>query len=249
VDTRVVTVNPFSAGTITGTAKVKVGSTITLSNATTGGTWSSSASGVATIGSTGVVTGVADGTATISYTVTNTCGSAIATRVVTVTLIGTTFGGGVIAYVLQPGDPGYIAGETHGLIAAPSDQSTGIQWGCYGTIVSGTSTAMGTGAANTAIVSSACGAGTAARLCADLELNGYSDWYLPSQGELQKLHDNSSEIGGFTTGDNYWCSSESISYSPANYAFAIFIRAGVTASFGYFNKNDTIPGVRAVRTF
>jgi hypothetical protein len=210
--TKVVSVSATpSAGTITGTATVTVGSTTTLSNATIGGTWSSTATGVATVGSTGIVTGIAAGTTNISYTVTNTCGSAVATRVVTVNAssltIGATYGGGKIAYILVPGDPGYITGETHGLIAAPSDQSTGIQWGCYGTTVGGTSTTLGTGATNTAIVSAACGAGTAARLCADLVLGGYSDWYLPSSDELQKLYINRSSIGGFTTGF-YWSSSE-----------------------------------------
>lgn len=236
-----------SAGTITGTATVTASSTTTLSNATTGGAWSSSATGVATVGSTGVVTGVAAGTATISYTVTNGCGSAVATIVVTVsagsTTVGSTFGGGVIAYIYVAGDPGYVSGEVHGLIAAPSDQSTGIQWGCYSTttMVGGTSTALGTGAANTAIVSAACGAGTAARLCADLVLNGYSDWYLPSRDELNKLYINRSSIGGFTGTGVYWSSSE---YNAAS-AWAIAFATGATFLNNKFNADH----VRAVRAF
>ena len=42
--------------------------------------------------------------------------------------IGHIYLGGKIAYIFQPWDPGYIAGEVHGLIAAASDQSTVIQW-------------------------------------------------------------------------------------------------------------------------
>jgi uncharacterized protein YjdB len=240
--TRIVTVYPTSAGTITGTATLVVGTTTALSNATTGGTWSSGATGIATVGSTGVVSGVAAGTATISYTITNSCGSAVATRVVTVSVltIGASYGGGVIAHIYVAGDPGYVAGETHGLIAAPSDQSTGIQWGCYGTLVGGTSLALGTGAANTAIVSAACGTGTAARLCADLVLNGYSDWYLPSRNELIKLYINRSSIGGFSTGF-YWSSSE----ASASTAWYINFFDGATNANG-----KTVPKyVRALRAF
>ncbi len=61
--------SPCSGGTITGTAKVCVGSTTNLSDAITGGTWVSNTTSVATIGSsTGVVTGVGAGTDVITYT-------------------------------------------------------------------------------------------------------------------------------------------------------------------------------------
>ena len=84
--TRVVTVNAApGAGTISGAATVCGGATITLTDAVSGGTWSSGAPAVATVGATGIVTGVSLGTATISYTVTNSCGTATATANVTVT--------------------------------------------------------------------------------------------------------------------------------------------------------------------
>ena len=63
--------NPIPSG-ITGSTTVCVGSTVTLSDVTTGGTWTSSSSN-ATVGSTtGIVTGVTAGTATITYTITST---------------------------------------------------------------------------------------------------------------------------------------------------------------------------------
>jgi hypothetical protein len=56
---------------ITGAANLCAGNTITLADATPGGTWASTNTGVATIDASGVVTGVAPGTTTISYTITN----------------------------------------------------------------------------------------------------------------------------------------------------------------------------------
>jgi hypothetical protein len=230
-----------TAGSITGIATVFTGSTTTLSNATTGGEWSSNATDIATVDSTGIVTGVAAGTAIISYTKTLACGSATTTLAVTVTTltIGASYGGGKIAYIFMPGDPGYIAGETHGLIAAPNDQGV-AQWGCYGTFVGGTTTGLGTGLANTGIISAACGESTAARLCADWELGGYSDWYLPSRGDLMKVYINRMHIGGFL-GGFYWCSSDS---APGNAWYVNFI----DGSAGGFSKYELL-NVRAVRSF
>ncbi len=75
--------NPVVAD-ITGTSSVTMGSTITLSNATSGGTWSSATPSVATVSSTGVVTPVSAGTSVISYSVTNSCGTTTKTITVTV---------------------------------------------------------------------------------------------------------------------------------------------------------------------
>lgn len=72
------------AAPITGTGSVCVGQTTLLSDATPGGIWTSGAAAVATVSGAGLVTGITSGTATISYAVTNPCGTATSTYVVTV---------------------------------------------------------------------------------------------------------------------------------------------------------------------
>ncbi len=72
-----------AAGTITGGSNVCVLGSISLTDATGTGTWSSSNTN-ATVNSSGLVTGVAGGTAVISYTVTNACGNNSALKTVTV---------------------------------------------------------------------------------------------------------------------------------------------------------------------
>ena len=57
-----------TAAPVTGNSGVCVGGTTQLANATTGGTWSSNNTGVATVSSTGLVSGVTAGTVTITYT-------------------------------------------------------------------------------------------------------------------------------------------------------------------------------------
>ena len=80
-----ITVNPSpDAGIISGMPTVCAGDTVSLSDSVTGGTWTSTAIATASVGSTGTVAGIASGTATISYTITNSCGAAAATKVVTV---------------------------------------------------------------------------------------------------------------------------------------------------------------------
>ena len=77
--TAIVTVNAVP-GPINGNAPICQGSTITLTDATGGGVWSSVSGGVAAISTAGVVTGSTVGTSLVSYTI----GSCASTVVVTV---------------------------------------------------------------------------------------------------------------------------------------------------------------------
>jgi hypothetical protein len=155
--------------------------------------------------------------------------------------IGDSYKGGKIAYILQSGDLGYSAACLHGLIAAPSDQSPGTGWGCSGgTMIGGTSIDIGTGQANTTIIVNGClEPAIAARLCNDLVLNGYSDWYLPSKDELHELFLNQNAIGGFDYNSAYWSSSE----ASENLAW----KEGISGPG--FNDKSYPDRVRAVRSF
>ena len=134
--------------------------------------------------------------------------------------IGQVYGGGVIGYLLLPGDAGYSSTVQHGLIVAVIDQSSGAQWGCAGATNGAAGTAIGTGAANTTAILSHCTTtGIAAYLCHNYTGGGFTDWYLPSKDELNQFYVNRTAIAtgaslasgnGFVT-SNYWCSSENAS--------------------------------------
>ena len=181
---------------------------------------------------------------------TNSVGTAYGNEVsfTTTLAVGDSFQGGKVAYILQSGDPGHTAGEIRGLIAATSDQGTGIAWwnGNY-TSTGATATALGSGSTNTtAIITSQGNTGSyAAKICRDYTDGIYHDWYLPSDDELTKLYLNRTAIGGFSygpyEGSGYWSSTET---GSSNAWRRMFLGGSNFSAWKYLPYN-----VRAVRSF
>lgn len=155
----------------------------------------------------------------------------------------------MLVYLLVAGDPGYSATVQHGLIAATTDQSTGIIWAIaayQNTSVTGTLSTIGRGSANTDKIIAQNGAGTtyAAGLARAYTGGGYSDWYLPSKDELNKLFLN--RVLFSTAPDKlYWSSSEWVDPSETSW-FQVFDDSGYQGGGGKFE--GTIY-VRAFRSF
>lgn len=137
---------------ITGVLSVCPGSTSTLTDAMGGGTWSSSAPGIASIGSaTGIFTGVSPGTATITYSLSTDC---FVTAVVTVNIVpasitgtvticlgsgtnlyNTVAGGSWISANTAVATVGSSDGIVSGISAGTATVSYILPTGCYTTTV------------------------------------------------------------------------------------------------------------------
>lgn len=167
------------------------------------------------------------GTGTFSVNV-NTGGTNI------VHTIGESYGGGIVFYVYD--------GGKHGLIAATSDQSTGVIWNNGSSVdCNAVRNGINGGMSNTERIIIKQGGGTyAAQVCANFGGSSYGDWYLPSPIELNFLYLQRAAVGGFTT-NTYWSSREPGDTGATAQNFS----NGVQSSF---NKGNTFY-VRAIRAF
>ncbi|MDD4439815.1 MAG: hypothetical protein PHS04_17540 [Tissierellia bacterium] len=125
-------------------------------------------------------------------------------------VIGSSYAGGIVFHIFKSGEPGYVAGETHGLVCAPTILSPMI-WGNNVNYYCGTSTALGSGQNNTNIIVGILGEGAyAAYACDTCTQSGKTDWFLPSKDELDSLRVKLNLLPNYlpTEVDYSWSSSD-----------------------------------------
>jgi hypothetical protein len=169
----------------------------------------------------------------------NSCNKGVNDTANNTLAIGQTYAGGIIFYIDDT--------KKHGMVCAPTDQDTAIPWSIGRVVASGAmGSDIGTGRANTEIIVAVQGTGHyAARICYDLSLNGYSDWFLPSKSECFYMYFNLKgmrQLGNFAD-TLYWSSTESAS----NKAFSQYSNDGYLPEGGYYKTSSY--HARAVRAF
>jgi len=196
--------------------------------------------GVTTAGTNVTITGT--GTSGDPYVInatSGTCGLAI----------GDTYQGGIIFYLDPSG--------CHGLIAAPTDQSSAMRWyGGSSTNTRARADGLGAGLKSTTIIIAnqgpVDGLPFAATVCNEYSTTvggvTYGDWYLPSKYELNLMWENIGQgnalglgnVGGFAN-FAYWSSTENANNDAWRQDFGNGVQ-------GNYLKSDAIY-VRAIRAF
>lgn len=164
--------------------------------------------------------------------------------------IGDPYQGGIVFYVNEEGG---------GLVAAISDQSSASDWSCVDGVDQAVGKGIGSGESNTENIYFDCiNSETAAKICRELELNGFDDWYLPSKDELIVMYNNIgpeasgklSNIGNFYNAW-YWSSTALENFTTWGWA-KHFGNGEERHHRGYHNaelKGVNSARVRAIRSF
>ena len=171
-------------------------------------------------------------------------------------VFGDVVNGGVVFYIFESDEPGFVSGEIHGLVVAFSDlEDVAVAWGCYGTDLpnvpnvpynggnpAGLGAKIGDGVSNTNAILNDCPTAPAA-----LAARSYGpDWFLPSTNEFNQMYINRTTLEGVSGfiafSGYYWTSTEDNN-------FYTWIQSVYIGSRHSAEKNEPNARVRAVRAF
>jgi len=153
--------------------------------------------------------------------------------------VGAVAYGGLVVYVDENGSTG--------LVVAPEDIEGTFEWGCYNQNVDGADgDNIGSGLQNTMdIINFGCSSQdsslTAAQVCFDYEIDGFTDWYLPSSDELFTLYNIIESIAISSLNEYVWSSSE----QGNQYSYT---GNGHSQTVSYHERYDHL-NVRPIRNF
>jgi hypothetical protein len=179
--------------------------------------------------------------------------------------VGDTFGGGIVGYVLQPGDNRYNPSVQHGIIIAQQDYGAAVDWGsCSGTVYSNgssggtynngrTSELLFDAYFNDSVWNTICADSldqyqnyysSLMHIVRDISWEGYTDWTVGTKDDYGAIFQNIEMLDSILVqsfNDYYWTSS---SYNNYRYYFRYWIKGTVnsltgviTYAWDYYSNN------------
>lgn len=161
-------------------------------------------------------------------------------------LYGLRYEGGLLFYIDEA--------DASGLVVSQEDLGP-MKWDFNDpALIAGTTDVeIGLGKENTDKIVEVIGEGIyAAKACSDLELNGYSDWFLPSKNELDAIYQTlylkgKGEFKDYYA-EYYWTSSEEFTYDTVNTGSTAWTLLFQNGNFNW-NFKHSINYVRPIRGF